>query len=708
MTPRSLPPNPLLQEDRAEEAERTKAAQRRRPEGWGSACAVPVLATAVVLLSVVQLRAAPRVDWELRQGLEVTSTGLLKVPLPAETLDAARPALEDLRLLSPSGRETPYLIERPGAPQLVLKRPQSTEIFVEADRTRIVVRRQPGTRLIGLTIDTSAPEFLKAVTVREGDGADSGRVLALRQPVFRQPAGAARLFVELPDTTVPTLTVLLDDQRTPPVPIEGVRLQEMTERAPVGEPVAITLQQRLETPGETRMILDLEAANLTLATLTLDTPEPLFTRPLTLLRRELVGDEIHERTLKSGTVYRVAVDSGESVVQLEMPLELQLTTREIVLRVDNGDSPPLRLDNVTVQRRPVFMVFQASEAGRYTLLTRNALATAPRYDVAALAPQLRELEPSALRWTRLEANPDFQPSTLLPTVPWLAGTLDVSGWAFRRPVFVATGNGVQELELDLDVLARSSRSHADLRLVSDGRQVPFILERTSLQRVLDVPVEAVANSKPTTLSRWILKLPEKSLPITRLVCEVRTTLFDRQLAVVEELPDDRGRSVRRVLAGASWRRTPDRTSGRFWIELAQPPRGDTLFLETDNGDNPGIDLATCQALYPATRILFRWPSETPVHLYYGNPEARAPSYDLGLLAPQILAARRRPAEWGDREPLTRTPWLEGGEPSPLGTILFWGALGLVVIGLVLVIVRLLPNAHPPPDDTSTPGGSATA
>jgi len=662
--------------------------------GRGSRSPRPAFALAAVLLLLTSAAAsaAPMADWEFRQDLMVTSPGLLKIPLPAETLDSAHSALDDLRLLGPSGQETPYLIERSSALELQFVQPQSLEIFVEADRTRMVVRRQAGKQLTGLLLQTTSPEFLKAVTVREGNEADSGRVLALNQPVFRQPGGATRMFIGLPDVAASVLTILVNDQRTRPIPFDGVRLQEVGETAPADEPVNATVRRQLESLGETRLMLDLEAANLTLASLVLETPEPLFTRSVALLTREITADEIHERILKQGTVYRVALEDGEPAVQLEVPLDIQVTAREVVLRIDNGDSPPLRLANVRLTRRPVFLVFQAPEAGRYTLLTGNALAAAPRYDVATLAPQLRNLEPSGSRFESIQPNPNFQPSALLPTVPLLAGALDVSEWAFRRPVFGEPGNGVQEFELDPDVLARSSRSRADLRLISEGRQVPFILERTSLQRALTLPIEAVTDAKQPTLSRWVLKLPEKSLPITRLACEVTTTLFERQLTLVEEIPDNRGRRVRRVLAGASWRRTPDRTGGRFWIDLAQPPRGDTFILETDNGDNPSVDLAACRALYPATRVLFRLPSETPVNLYYGNPKAGAPSYDLGLLAPQILASRRLPVELGVREQLIRAPWLEGGEPTGLSTVLFWAVLALVVIGLVFVIVRLLPKA----------------
>jgi hypothetical protein len=620
---------------------------------------------------------------------------MVKISLPAETLDAARPALEDLRLLAPSGRETPYLIDRPSPPQIRLTPPQSIEIFVEPDRTRIVVHRQPEQQLSGLLLDTFSPEFLKAITVREGAEADLGRILALNQPVFRQPGGAARLFIALPDTTASVLTVLINDQRTPPIPIDGVRLQELADAAPADEPVSVTIRQRLESPGETRLVLDFEAANLTLASLALQTPEPLFTRSVALLTREIEAGELRERMLRNGTVYRVAVEGGESAAQLDLPLDVHVTAREVVLRIDNGDSPPLQLNTVRLTRRPVCLVFQATEAGRYTILTDNAAASAPRYDVAALAPQLRKQPLSALRLEPIRPNPDFQPSALLPTVPLLAGALDVAEWAFRRPVFGAAGNGVQELELDLDVLARSSRTHADLRLMSDGRQVPFILERTSLQKPLTLPVEVVSDPKQPALSRWMLKLPERALPLVRLACQIDTTLFERQLTLIEELPDDRGRRVRHTLAAATWRRTPDRASGRFWIELSQPPRGDTLILETDNGDNPAIDLTQCQALYPATRILFRMPSAAPVNLYYGNPKAGAPRYDLGLLAPQILASRRLSAELGEREQLNPARWLEGGEASPMGTVLFWAVLGLVVVGLVFTIVRLLPKAVPP-------------
>ena len=67
----------------------------------------------IYLLAALSLNAAGLpADWRHEQPFNVTAPGLLKLNLPVETLDAARPALEDLRLYD-AGNEMPCLIERP-------------------------------------------------------------------------------------------------------------------------------------------------------------------------------------------------------------------------------------------------------------------------------------------------------------------------------------------------------------------------------------------------------------------------------------------------------------------------------------------------------------------------------------------------------------------------------------------------------------------
>jgi hypothetical protein len=147
------------------------------------------------------------------------------------------------------------------------------------------------------------------------------------------------------------------------------------------------------------------------------------------------------------------------------------------------------------------------------------------------------------------------------------------------------------------------------------------------------------------------------------------------------------------LGGASWIETPDRTSKQFVVTLDSPPSGDTLVLETHNGDNPPIDLDKFQASCYATRILFKAQPADELVLYYGNPRAASPRYDLSLVAGQLLAADQADAALAAEEQLKKS-WGEG-HLSGTGGVLFWGMLAVVVVVLLVIISRLLPQSPRP-------------
>ena len=143
------------------------------------------------------------------------------------------------------------------------------------------------------------------------------------------------------------------------------------------------------------------------------------------------------------------------------------------------------------------------------------------------------------------------------------------------------------------------------------------------------------------------------MPLTRLTCVAPTPLFERSLSLYEELTDERGDKYRRALGGATWTQTPERKSKEFTLTLDSPPQSDTLFLETDNGDNPPIELEKFTAFYPATRILFKAKPDDELFLYYGNPRVAPPSYDLSLVAEQLLAAEKNVASLSAEEQLKK-------------------------------------------------------
>ena len=119
-----------------------------------------------------------------------------------------------------------------------------------------------------------------------------------------------------------------------------------------------------------------------------------------------------------------------------------------------------------------------------------------------------------------------------------------------------------------------------------------------------------------------------------------------------------------------------------------------MFLETENGDNPPIELETFTAVYPATRVLFKAKADDELFLYYGNPRVSPPRYDLSLVAGQLLAADKTIASLAGEQQLKKPSWQESEVPGK-GGVLFWGILAVVVVVLLIIISRLLPNSPPP-------------
>jgi hypothetical protein len=254
--------------------------------------------------------------------------------------------------------------------------------------------------------------------------------------------------------------------------------------------------------------------------------------------------------------------------------------------------------------------------------------------------------------------------------------------------------GVQQLDLDLDVLAHADETLRDLRLVRDGKQRPYILEHTSISRKF-VPVVSAANDPKTpTVSRWRMKLSHADLPITRLTSESTSALFRRHVTLYEQPTNDRGEKYNRILGEATWVRTPPATKASLELSVPIRPVTDTLILETDNGDNPPIDLANIQLFHPVTRVLFKAPVGSQTWLYYDNRDVGFPQYDLDLIAPQLLAEEKSVASLLGEETLKKSAAGEFFQLSGTKNVIFWVALAVVVVVLLVVVGRLLPKNPP--------------
>jgi len=270
--------------------------------------------------------------------------------------------------------------------------------------------------------------------------------------------------------------------------------------------------------------------------------------------------------------------------------------------------------------------------------------------------------------------------------------IDIAKWKFRKALPL-TQNGVQQVELDTELLACSQPDQRDIRIVHGENQLPFLFERTSLSRPISLSATAANDPKKPALSRWSLKLPRPGVPITRLVCTSSSPLFHRQMRLWEEVTDERGDKFASELGRATWDQTPDAPKHDLVIELNARTKSDTFFLETDNGDNPPIELRDFRSYYPVTHVVFKATPDPaqPVWLYYGNLDATAPRYDLTLVAGELLKAERSTVTAGPEENLSPKPSLVGQTLTGSTRYIFWGALTLVVIVLLAIMSRFLPK-----------------
>ena len=645
------------------------------------------------LLICISATAALPSDWQHEQRFDVATPGLVKFSLPAETLNAARPALEDLRLYDDAGNELPFFIERPAPVAKVIRPAKSFQVSFNANTTVITLETGLTQPLDSVSLETPAGSFIKAVRVEGSADGQRWQTLTTGQPIFREPSGASQLRVAVPPGVWQRLRLTVDDARTQPVPFTGARIFAAAAETTPMELQPATITERNENPGETRLTLNLGAANLDVASVRIDTDEPLFTRLVTLAVPVVSEDAVREQTIGQGSVYRVAVEGQKASENLSVPLENRVPSRELILIIKNGDSPPLAIAGVRVERRPVNLVFMARSSGNFHLLTGNSRCPAPRYDLASLGADLKNVAVMPVKISALADNPDFRAPETLAGVELNGTALDVTDWKFRKPVKISSG-GAQQLELNLDVLAHAQPGFADLRVMHGSNQVPYIVQHTSISRALTPSVTLTNDAKQPKLSRWQIKLPQAGLPLTRLSCDTRSALFQRDVTLYEELTDERGDKYRRNLGGAAWTQTPDRKSREFALPLNERLQSDTLFLETENGDNPPNELEKFAVFYQATRVLFKAKAGDELFLYYGNPRMSAPSYDLNLVAGQLLAADKTTATLAAEQQLKKSSWAESQTPGQ-GGVMLWGILALVVVALLVIIARLLPKASPP-------------
>ena len=626
---------------------------------------------------------SPHAAWQNVQSVTVSGSGLHRLDLPPATLSAAQAGLEDLRLSDAQGVDQPFVIEWPLPAST--RQPQVENFRVTLQPQQTILDMDTGTTkpIRALVLECAAHDFVKAVSIEASNDRSQWRPLITDGMIFRQSDGAGHMtFTFASPQSWAHLRVTIRDDSSPAIAFTGARIEWQESRtAPV--PLDVSVSGREEAKGETRLRLDLRHSNLFLAELSLRVSDALFSRHVSV--------QTGPRTIASAQLHRLAVN-GKQTEELIIPVFTQVPANEITLVIINNDSPPLKIEGINATRDPVSLAFNASAPGSWSLFTGNPAAKAPTYDVAALANDLRSAASIPATITLLEPNPTFNKAATQPETGLSGATLDLTGWSYRKAVTLP-GNGVSQIELDLDVLAHARDELGDLRLVQGGRQVPFLLQPTDRTTTLPVTIKAEPDSKRPSVSRWRLSVSERHLPVRRLTLQSPTPVFERSMRVIESRRDHYGNESLVSLASSSWSHVPDRQP-ELPLTCYHRWQGDSVILETDNGDNSPIELSTAKADLDLVALVFKTTTPEPVHLYYGNPRATTPRYDLRLVEKDLTTVSPLIGKLGDEEVLSSHPAF-CDTPKEATSPWLWVALSVVVIGLIAVMAKLLPKAETP-------------
>lgn len=198
-----------------------------------------------------------------------------------------------------------------------------------------------------------------------------------------------------------------------------------------------------------------------------------------------------------------------------------------------------------------------------------------------------------------------------------------------------------------------------------------------------------AGRHAATRSRYRLDLPA-GLPIEQLTLRAEELAFVRPVRLLElpaqrpgtaasaaeerELAGDTlyrlatatapppGRRHRAAVADDAGSIDPQLAAELLTLQLSQPPGGGTLVLEIDNGDSPPLSGLQVEVYGCGARLIFEYPAPDAAGsaaghtwaLYYGNPAARPPHYDLEALRERLTRlGPLRPARLGPERPNPR-------------------------------------------------------
>lgn len=673
------------------------------------------------IVAVAALAQGPDLDeqrsaWSNRRSVRVSAAngGLAALSLPPEVLARCQPGAHDLRIVEPDGREVALLIDRAVA--------RETEVRLAG--TLVDARREPRgpsawTADLGrlatfdrLTLAIPAQDFSRAFRVEVSPDRMRWREVLRDASVFDRPWRGGRIHHTSLALVAPVearyVRVSTADSRSRPIDVTGLEAVSSRQREAGTWWRDATLVPLPGEPGRSRYRIE-GVAGMPFEKLRIEAEDALFSRRVTVSEAKPQPGRGEPSSLGSAEVYRVRVDdallAGES---LEMPLRAP-SGGELLLEIDEADSPPLRRLRIRVGAVTTRLVF-APAAAEATLYYGNPVTRPARYDLERHRARIGNAAPlaEAVLGPELQ-NARFHAPAPLAFAPLRGARLETRRWTLERRFDVPDRDDLYSLTLAAADVAVLRPDLADLRLVdAQDVQLPFVLERdATLERVvMDHALER--SGARGSVSRHDLAVPEafakgSRLPVAYLELQVSDRFFTRPVRLLDPLA---GQARASLVVAATLARSGREEGPLVPLELGLAGRRvSELRLEIEEGDNAPLNLEVVRAVVPVPRLAFK-AGPGRYRLLLGNENAPAPRYDSAALRQEFLSYAAMPlaAEALDKNAGHRRRLSEhfsGASP----TLLLWGTLGVAVVALLLLTARIVGEKQPPAPP-APPAGNA--
>jgi hypothetical protein len=414
-----------------------------------------VLAVALAL-AVGSVGAAPTEGFRFERKLDVPVEAWVRVPLDARALARALPA-HDWRIVGPEGESVAFRVlamprELVHARTLSLEEQSSGwSIVFDLGPTPLLHRRLE----VNLLRRTSAPDC----TLEGSEDLESWTLLG-EGTLFRLGAGETlhRSGLEYPESDARYLRLQWPRAAGfPEFSDVGVQPLEQPAGGPVAAPIEIRPRSTSAAGAEYRLEL----------------PGPgLSIRQLVLHWRRVPRAAVGYRLLRGVSQRWEVVASG--TFRPDQPATIELQEQRLdrsSLRLDLGslEGEPLKLDRARVEVNPVWILFRAERAGRYSLLYGGTGAQRPPAEADASVGPVLDVRPGGEE-SELPLPPI--PSRVTQPVEASESTVNEARW----PVIVdGIGPGeVVKLELP-DVVREEVADLNRIRILAGKREVPFLV-----------------------------------------------------------------------------------------------------------------------------------------------------------------------------------------------------------------------------------------